>query len=61
MKSDMNKQTEQPSPTCHSCQTEINPSEMLTQEVVDYLLHFCGYACYAEWRASGNPDSQDHH
>mgnify|MGYP006909083486 FL=1 len=46
---------------CHSCLTEIDPNENQAIEVVNYLLHFCGYACYAEWIGRSDTSTPDGH
>ncbi|GAB1720252.1 MAG: hypothetical protein NTAFB09_19830 [Nitrosospira sp.] len=30
---------------------EIPVSEVLSEEAVDYVLHFCGLECYAKWKS----------
>jgi hypothetical protein len=34
---------------CTGCRAEVPVSEALVAEAVDYVMHFCGLACYAEW------------
>ncbi len=34
---------------CEVCFKEIPVSEAMSEEAVDYVLHFCGLECYAKW------------
>ena len=34
---------------CKVCLEEIPISEAVSEEAVDYVLHFCGLECYAKW------------
>jgi hypothetical protein len=37
--------------TCEVCRQQIPPDEAISEEAIDYVLHLCGPACYAEWQA----------
>jgi hypothetical protein len=49
------REPEQPSDPemipCIVCFKEIPVSEVLSEEAVDYVLHFCGLECYAKWKS----------
>lgn len=57
--------TIKPDPTSHSvaceiCQKEVPLSEARRFEAEDYVAHFCGLECYAEWkRRSELPKQQN--
>jgi len=36
--------------SCAICQKEIPLSEAVIPEAADYVAHFCGLECYAEWK-----------
>lgn len=44
---------------CEICLKEIPRSVAMSHEAQDYVLHFCGYDCYAEWQRKNNitPDT----
>ena len=35
---------------CQVCNKEIPLSEATVAEATDYVAHFCGLECYAEWK-----------
>ncbi len=35
---------------CRVCLEEIPASEKDSAEATDYVAHYCGLACYAQWR-----------
>lgn len=35
---------------CEICKKEVPLSEAYTSEAKDYVIHFCGMKCFAEWR-----------
>jgi len=50
------KQTPKPKPTevekvsCDVCLKEVPASEAHSPEVDDYVLNFCGIACFEQWK-----------
>lgn len=36
--------------SCDICRKEVPLSEATTPEAVDYVAHFCGLECYAQWK-----------
>lgn len=34
---------------CEICLKEVPPSEALSAEACDYVIHFCGVDCYRVW------------
>ena len=42
---------------CTICLKEIPASE--ATEAVDYVAHFCGLACYAQWQKNSERDAED--
>jgi hypothetical protein len=38
--------------TCFACGCEVPWDEVFIPESVDYMMHFCGLACYAWWRST---------
>ena len=36
---------------CEICLKEIPVSEAKSEEALDYVVHFCGLECYAQWKA----------
>jgi len=38
--------------SCKECFREIPKTEAYVSEAQDYVLFFCGIACYADWRKS---------
>jgi len=38
--------------SCQVCRKEVPLSEAKVSEAVDYVAHFCGLECYAEWKHS---------
>lgn len=57
--------TIKPDPTrlsvaCEICHKEVPLSEARSFEAEDYVAHFCGLECYAEWkRRSELPEQQN--
>ncbi len=43
---------------CDICRKEVPISVAKTPEAVDYVVHFCGLECYAEWKRQ-NGKQQD--
>ncbi len=41
---------------CDVCMKEIPVSEAKNAEVQDYVMHFCGLACYDQWRKQAATD-----
>lgn len=37
---------------CQVCRKEVPLSEAKISEAADYVAHFCGLDCYAEWKRS---------
>ena len=35
---------------CDVCQKEVPLSEAMIPEAADYVAHFCGLECYAQWK-----------
>jgi len=35
---------------CEVCLKEISLSEAMSEEASDYIIHFCGLACYEKWK-----------
>jgi hypothetical protein len=35
---------------CDICRKEVPVSEATIPEAVDYVVHFCGLACYEKWQ-----------
>lgn len=35
---------------CQVCHKEVPLSEAKVSEAADYVAHFCGLECYAEWK-----------
>jgi hypothetical protein len=40
---------------CDVCMQEIPKSEAHNTEVEDYVMHFCGLECYAQWQQQAPP------
>lgn len=38
---------------CQICLKEVPLSEAKVAEAADYVAHFCGIECYAEWKRRG--------
>lgn len=36
--------------SCQVCNKEVPLSEAKVSEAADYVAHFCGLECYAEWK-----------
>ena len=36
--------------SCEVCRKEVPESESVAPEAGDYLIHFCGLACYDKWK-----------
>ena len=36
--------------SCAICRKEIPLTEAVIPEAADYMAHFCGLECYAEWK-----------
>ena len=43
--------------SCEVCKKEIPASEAISAEAADYVLYYCGIACFERWRAQS--DEQD--
>ena len=43
---------------CAICMKEIPRSEAKSEEATEYVAHFCGLECYAQW-AKKRPESED--
>lgn len=43
---------------CDICRKEVPLSEAKTSEAVDYVAHFCGLDCYAEWKRQREASEQ---
>lgn len=39
---------------CDICQKEVPRSEAIIPEAADYVAHFCGLACFDQWKNSGS-------
>ncbi|MFN7087971.1 MAG: DUF3330 domain-containing protein [Burkholderiales bacterium] len=39
---------------CEICLKEIPVSEAKSEEALDYVVHFCGLECYAQWKAQND-------
>ena len=37
--------------SCDTCIDEVPVSEAQIDEAADYIVHFCGLECYAQWKA----------
>ena len=37
--------------SCETCVKEIPVSEAHIDEAADYIVHFCGLECFAQWKA----------
>lgn len=37
--------------SCETCLKEVPLSEAYIEEAADYIIHFCGLECYAQWKA----------
>ena len=44
---------------CEVCMKEVPVSEAAIEEADDYVRHFCGLECYAEWRAQNKAEDQN--
>lgn len=44
------EQAEEIMVACGICLREVPESEARNGEATDYVIHFCGLECYAEWR-----------
>lgn len=42
---------------CAMCLKEVPVTEATVSEAADYFLHFCGLACYEEWKKQA-PDQR---
>ena len=38
---------------CEVCMKEVPVSEATVPEATDYVVHFCGLACYEKWKTQG--------
>jgi hypothetical protein len=45
--------------SCEICMKEVPLSDAITPETHDYVAHFCGLACYAQWKAQDGKKSTD--
>ncbi len=43
---------------CKICLSEVPISETKSEEASDYVAHFCGLECYAEWQLQ-DPQEKD--
>ncbi len=43
---------------CDVCMKEIPHSVAHSYEGPDYVLHFCGHGCYAQWRRDADDDTK---
>lgn len=41
---------------CHVCLKEVPVSEAKSEEATDYVVHFCGLACYTKWKEQDTSD-----
>lgn len=41
--------------SCELCMKEVPLSEARNFEAEDYVAHFCGIECYAEWKRQSEP------
>lgn len=46
----MTKRQHQPPLHCDVCLQQIPLSEIKSDEATDYVVHFCGLACYEQWQ-----------
>lgn len=45
--------------SCAVCLKEVPQSSAVDFEVGDYVAHFCGLECYAQWKGRGSPEDKD--
>ncbi|MFZ5525011.1 MAG: DUF3330 domain-containing protein [Pseudomonadota bacterium] len=43
---------------CDVCRKEVPLSEAVIPEAADYVAHFCGLECYAQWKKQGKRAAQ---
>ncbi|MBU1215190.1 MAG: DUF3330 domain-containing protein [Gammaproteobacteria bacterium] len=43
--------------SCEVCLKEVPQSSAVDYEVGDYVAHFCGLECYAQWKGRGGKDA----
>lgn len=44
--------------SCEVCLKEVPRSEAAVPEATDYVVYFCGLACYQQWKAQQAQDPQ---
>ncbi|MFZ2541095.1 MAG: DUF3330 domain-containing protein [Gallionella sp.] len=44
--------------SCAICRKEIPLNEAVIPEAADYMAHFCGLECYAEWKRESDSSRQ---
>lgn len=44
---------------CDICLSQIPGDSSVNVESADYVLHFCGLACYEKWKSQGKTGSQE--
>lgn len=44
--------------SCEVCLKEVPRSEAAVPEATDYVVYFCGPACYQQWKAQREQDSE---
>lgn len=42
--------------SCEVCKKEVPQSAAVNFEVNDYVAHFCGLECYAQWKGRGTAE-----
>jgi hypothetical protein len=45
--------------SCEVCLKEVPQSSAVDFEVGDYVAHFCGLECYAQWKGRGAAEDAD--
>ena len=43
---------------CDVCRKEVPQSEAIIPEAADYVAHFCGLECYAQWQKQSEHTGQ---
>jgi hypothetical protein len=43
---------------CEVCQKEVRRADAVDFEVGDYVAHFCGLECYAQWKGFRATDEE---
>lgn len=44
--------------SCMICRKEVPLSEAVIPEAADYVAHFCGLECYAQWKKKSEHSGQ---